>query len=122
MVNEKTIRKYIEEYGEISVKHFGPESERTIRRVLSAMRQEGTILISLPDQPNMRRRIEHCTDEEIEAYAKIQLASMQTQYFNTLLPIRKWVKNKTLLGLMGQFETIYEVKNDQLVMILPEAK
>lgn len=118
MVTEKAIRQFINQWGFIRVDHFGPEAERTVRRIVSEMRKEGKIMISVKREPNLRVNIESCTDEEIEAYAQTQIASMGTQYFNTLRPMKQYIKNKALLSMMGGLELMFEEKDGQLEMKL----
>ena len=120
MVTEKKIKEFIEQNGFVRINQFEDGSERTVRRVVSGMRKEGRILISVKREPNLRVAIESCTEEEVNEYARIQMASMGTQYFNTLKPIKDYIKNQKLLELMGEFEMMFDGKNGQFEMRLED--
>lgn len=114
MPTENEIATIVETRGQINVLHFGEENERQVRKTLSRMRKQGIITIALADEPNVRRKVEMCEDKQIEEYAHSNLTSMKTQYFNTLVPIKKYIKDKKLLEMMGHLELIYEGVQDTL--------
>lgn len=70
------------------------KDDRHARKLISELSQEGIILI--PVATRTYRRIELCTEEEIEAYYFTQLKSMNTQYFQRLKPLTDYIKKERL--------------------------
>lgn len=90
-------KDYIAVMGSIDIRNN--PNERIIREAISELRKEGIILIPIKA---VYHRIENLDQETIDNYVKHQIAHMQTQYFNTLLPVKKYVKNEKLINLIGQ--------------------
>lgn len=70
------------------------KDDRPARRKISELSKEGIIFI--PVTTRTYRRIELCTEEEIENYYYMQLKSMNTQYFQRLKPLEEHIKKERL--------------------------
>lgn len=73
--------------------------ERQIRKAVSELRKEGIIFLPIKHE---YWRIDYVTSDKIEEYAQTQIAHLQTQYFNTLLPIKRYIKDEALRHKIGQ--------------------
>ena len=87
---EPNIDTLLREYEEITFY----KDDRPARRKISELSKEGIIFI--PIATRTYRRIELCTEEEIEAYYFTQLKSMNTQYFQRLKPLTDYIKKERL--------------------------
>jgi hypothetical protein len=105
-VSKAEIRQRIKLFHNIDTYVYGEENERTVRKVISELRKEGLILI--PVRPRYYTDIEFVRQDEIDAFVRSQIQSMRTQYFNTLRPIKRFIKNKELVKLMGGLDLLYE--------------
>jgi transposase len=79
-------------------------SERTIRQLLSQLRKEGIIFIPSKRGKGVYVRIDKAQQDEIEQYAQAQSRHFKTQYFNTMLPMKKYLSDQKLKELFGQLE------------------
>jgi len=80
---------------------FPQYNERMFRKAISELRKDGEIYIpSYKDGNYYHTSI--LTDEQIEQFAIAQVHHWKTQYFNTILPIKKFIKEETLRELMGE--------------------
>lgn len=73
--------------------------ERQIRKAISELRKEGIIFLPIKHE---YWRIDSLTEDKVEEYARAQVAHLQTQYFNTLLPIKRYIKDDRLRNTIGQ--------------------
>ena len=71
--------------------------ERFVRKMISELSKEGIIFV--PIATRTYRRIDLCTEEQIEAYYYTQLKSMNTQYFQRLKPLVNYIKKERLNAL-----------------------
>jgi hypothetical protein len=83
-------------------------SERTIRQLLSQLRKEGIIFIPSKLGKGVYVRIDIANKEEIEQYAQAQSRHFMTQYFNTMLPMKKYLSDQKRKELFGQLEGLSE--------------
>lgn len=84
------LKELIKDRSEISF----AKDERAVRKALSELSKEGIIFI--PIAPRTYRKIELCTDKQIEDYYLTQLSSMNTQYFQRLKPLADRIKKERL--------------------------
>ncbi len=84
------------------------KNERVIRQLLSQLRREGIIFIPSKLGKGVYVRIDHAAQEEIDQYAKAQAKHFKTQYFNTMLPMKRFVEDQKLIELFGHFEGVME--------------
>ena len=89
----KILKELIKDRDEVSF----AKDERAVRKVLSELSKEGIIFI--PIETRTYRKIELCTDKQIEEYYLTQLSSMNTQYFQRLKPLEKHIKKERLNDL-----------------------
>ena len=82
--------------------------ERIIRSILSQLRKEGVLFIPSDQGKGIYIRIDHANRSEIESYAKAQARHFRTQYFNTMLPMKKYVEDLKLLRMLGRLEGILD--------------
>ena len=82
--------------------------ERIIRSILSQLRREGVLFIPSDQGKGIYIRIDHANRAEIESYAKAQARHFRTQYFNTMLPMKKYVEDLKLLRMLGRLEGILD--------------
>ena len=82
--------------------------ERIIRSILSQLRREGVLFIPSDTGKGIYIRIDHANRSEIESYAKAQARHFRTQYFNTMLPMKKYVEDLKLLRMLGRLEGILD--------------
>jgi len=82
--------------------------ERIIRSILSQLRKEGVLFIPSDKGKGIYIRIDHANRSEIESYAKAQARHFRTQYFNTMLPMKKYVEDLKLLRMLGRLEGILD--------------
>lgn len=82
--------------------------ERIIRSILSQLRKEGVLFIPSDQGKGIYIRIDHANRTEIESYAKAQARHFKTQYFNTMLPMKKYVEDLKLLRMLGRLEGILD--------------
>lgn len=106
IITKDEIRNRIKTFHNIDTFAYGEENERTVRKCISELRKEGLILI--PVRPRYYTDIEFVRQDEIDAFVRSQIQSMRTQYFNTLRPIKRFIKNKELVKLMGGLDLLYE--------------
>lgn len=88
------------------------QSERAIRQILSQLRKEGVIFIPSKLGKGIYVRIDHASKEEIDVYARSQAKHFKTQYFNTMLPMKKYVQDQHLQSLFGQLEDVMSDEGD----------
>lgn len=74
--------------------HLGDKDDRYKRNMISNLRKENIIYISVGNRSY--RLIEKCNSMQIEKYINTQIKSMQTQYFNTLNPVKKYMTREQL--------------------------
>ena len=82
--------------------------ERIIRSILSQLRKEGVLFIPSDQGKGIYIRIDHANRSEIESYAKAQARHFRTQYFNTMLPMKRYVEDLKLLRMLGRLEGILD--------------
>jgi len=82
--------------------------ERIVRSVLSELRKEGILFIPSDQGKGIYIRIDHANRSEIENYAKAQARHFKTQYFNTMLPMKRYVEDLKLLRMLGRLEGILD--------------
>lgn len=82
--------------------------ERVVRSVLSQLRKEGILFIPSDQGKGIYIRIDHANRNEIESYAKAQARHFKTQYFNTMLPMKRYVEDLKLLRMLGRLEGILD--------------
>ena len=79
---------------EIIVNTADYPQERIVRSVLSQLRKEGILFIPSDQGKGIYIRIDHASRNEIESYAKAQARHFKTQYFNTMLPMKRYVEDR----------------------------
>ena len=77
-------------------------NERLVRKLISELRKEGVIYI--PVESKLYRHIDLCTVDQIETFAKKQLAHMKKQYFNTLKPLNSALQDVKLKEMIGALD------------------
>ena len=93
---------------EIIVNTADYPQERIVRSVLSQLRKEGILFIPSDQGKGIYIRIDHAHRSEIESYAKAQARHFKTQYFNTMLPMKRYVEDLKLLRMLGRLEGILD--------------
>jgi hypothetical protein len=93
---------------EILVNTADYPQERIVRSVLSQLRKEGILFIPSDQGKGIYIRIDHANRCEIESYAKAQARHFKTQYFNTMLPMKRYVEDLKLLRMLGRLEGILD--------------
>ena len=93
---------------EILVNTADYPQERIVRSVLSQLRKEGILFIPSDQGKGIYIRIDHANRNEIESYAKAQARHFKTQYFNTMLPMKRYVEDLKLLRMLGRLEGILD--------------
>lgn len=83
-------------------------NERTIRQRLSQLRKVGIIFIPSKQGKGIYVRIDQAQPEEIEQYAQAQSRHFKTQYFNTMLPMKKYLSDQKRKELFGQLDGLAE--------------
>ena len=102
---KEQVKAIVEKQGYINVNHFGSGNERYVRDILSKLRYEG--FITVPMNKNWTYFHKDRVDQEtLNDYYKSQVAGWKKQYFNTILPIAREVKDVELIRLMGGFDEI----------------
>lgn len=102
---KQQVKQVIEEKGYINVNHFGSKSERSVRDAISELRKEG--FITVPMNKSWTYFHSDMVDQEtLNDYYQTQKAHLKKQYYNTLLPIAKEIKDKQMIGLMGGFDEL----------------
>ena len=99
-MNLEELKTAITDFAYVEKTDF-PVNERMIRRAISELRKEGTLYLPVHND-GAYYHIDMCSDEQIEAFAESQLSAWMTQYFNTILPIKKYIKEEKLKQFMGQ--------------------
>ena len=102
-MNEKLLQFILRHPYEVNT--TGASDERQIRDIISKLRKENVIYI--PIASKTYRHIDYCTIEQVEHYARTQIAHMRTQYFNTLRPLKSKLsdlKLKTMIEQLDLFE------------------
>ena len=84
------------------------KNERTIRQLLSQLRKEGFIFIPSKLGKGVYVRIDQASKDEIDQYARAQTKHFKTQYFNTMLPMKKFIEDQKLIELFGRFEGVMD--------------
>ncbi len=84
------------------------KSERSVRQLLSQLRKEGVIFIPSKLGKGVYIRVDQASKEEIDQYAHAQAKHFRTQYFNTMLPMKKFVDDQKLIELFGRFEGVMD--------------
>ena len=105
------ITKQIEFNKDDIIRMFGV-NERFVRRVISDLRANKTnpavfIPIYKKGQSGVYRRIENCTQEQIDRYIATQSASIKSHYFNTLKPLKNHMTDEHLAMLHG-YQNLFE--------------
>lgn len=104
---KEAIIEIINTQGFINVNHFGERAERRVRQILSELRKEG--FITVPMNNNWTYYHADKVDQaSLRAYYKQQKAHWKSQYFNTILPIARKVKDVKLQELMGGMSEIQD--------------
>ena len=102
---KEQVKQIVEEKGYINVNHFGTSTSRRVRQVLSELRKEG--FITVPMNSNWTYfHVDRVDQETLNHYYNTQKAHLIKQYYNTLLPIAKEVKDNKLIRLMGGFDAL----------------
>lgn len=78
--------------------------ERTVREAISELSKEGIIFIPSSIGKGIYVSIEGASEDEIVRYYQSQDKHFKTQYFNKVLPIKKWIINNNNAKLMGRLE------------------
>ena len=100
---QRSWKEFLTRESEIEFSNTDPE-ERIIRKAISELRKQGIIYIPIRSMYQGFRKyikFEDATKEQKQSYAKSQLKAWQTQYFNTIVPIKPEIKDERLLALMG---------------------
>jgi hypothetical protein len=74
------------------------KDNRRFRKVMSDLRKQGILFIPLGRNGDYKR-IEHCTQHEIDRYANEQIKSLITQYNNTVKPLKNYINSEMLKEL-----------------------
>lgn len=93
-------KEYLTSIGWVDTALENAKDERRIRQAISELRKEGLILIPLSSHYYIST--DRCSREDVEIFAEQQLAAWKTQYFNTILPLKKYLKDDGLVELMGR--------------------
>ena len=102
---KEQVKATIEEKGYINVNHFGTQTSRRVRQVLSELRKEG--FVTVPMNNNWTYfHVDKVDQKTLNDYYNKQKAHLKKQYFNTLLPIAKEIKDNQLIDLMGGFDEL----------------
>ena len=78
--------------------------ERTVREAISELSKEGLIFIPSSIGKGIYVIIDGASEDEIVKYYQSQDKHFKTQYFNKVLPIKKWIINNNNAKLMGRLE------------------
>jgi hypothetical protein len=78
--------------------------ERTVRNIISELRKEGLIFIPSSLGKGIYITIENASETEVVNFYNSQEKHFKTQYFNTMLPIKNWIKQNNNAKLMGRLE------------------
>lgn len=109
------LRNHIEIIKEDVAKIWGV-GERTVRHYIKDLRTDEEPCIFIPIYNSLNsgtyRQIEHCTREQIDQHINIQKAHVQSVYFDTLLPLKKYMTQQQQNELY-QFMTLFGV-NDEI--------
>ena len=82
------------------------DNPRAVRQAISELRKEGIIFIPSSIGKGIYVDINGANDAEIRAYYHAQERHFKTQYHNSLLPVKKWLKRHNNAKLMGRLETL----------------
>ena len=94
----KTYKERIRELDQIKLIENGNDN-RFQRKAISELRKEGIVFI--PIGSFIYKRIELCNEDERNDYINSQIASAKTNYYNTILPIRRFMNDEQLKQLHG---------------------
>jgi len=92
-------KEYLSSIGWVDTSLENPKDERKIRQAISELRKEGLILI--PASPHFYIDVNRCSREDAVMFAENQMAAWTTQYFNTVLPLKKFIGEQRFKELMG---------------------
>jgi len=81
------------------------DRSRQVRNILSELRNEGNIYIPITKSFYIHESV--ATQEQIETYYYSQTKHLSTQYFNTVKPLGKLVKDNKLTELMGTLDEAF---------------
>lgn len=82
--------------------------ERIVRKAISELGKEDWEYFYIPaKQKGIYKLARLSTNEEVNAFARTQLKSIQTIYFNKYRPMKEHISDQHLKDLMGQFEMIF---------------
>lgn len=73
---------------------FNGEDNRALRRSVSQLSKEGIIFVAVGNWKY--KRIERCTETERDAYIASRISALRTEYFNRIVPIKKYMKKEHL--------------------------
>ena len=82
------------------------DNERLVRKAVSELRKEGIIFTPIKSivqsQKHWYAREEVTMNEQMKKYARTQIKSWKTQYFNTIVPIKHYLEEQEFKELMGE--------------------
>lgn len=73
------------------------DRNRNQRRVLAELREQGIVFIPVGEY--RYKRIEKCKREEVDKYINERIASLRSQYFRSLKPVKDYMTEKQLKEL-----------------------
>lgn len=82
-------------------------NERAVREVLSELRKDGHIFIKSDLGKGVYVDIEKASKSEIAKYNRAQIRHFKTHYFNTMLPLKKYVSEMEHVRLFGRLEGVF---------------
>jgi len=92
-------KEYLSSIGWVDTSLENPKDERIIRKAVSELRKEGIILIPL--SAHYYIDVNRCSREDATVFAESQMKAWKTQYFNTVLPLKKFIGEQRFKELMG---------------------
>lgn len=101
---KELIKETVEQQGYILSTSLVGVGEREVRRSISELRKEGFILI--PMEKGCYVHADRLDQATINNFYQAQVAHLKKQYFNTVLPLARKVKDNQLIELMGGFDEI----------------
>lgn len=104
METKKELKKYFRTLGIIYTADY--VSERLVRKAISELRKEGMIFIPSDIGKGVYVEVSHASETEIKKYTHSQIRHFETQYFNTMLPMKRFVKDLDQVKLFGRLEGI----------------
>lgn len=92
-------KDYLTNMGYVDTSAENPKEERRIRQAISELRKDGIILI--PVSSHLYMDANRCDKQDAVTFAEAQVQAWKTQYFNTVLPLKKFIGEQRFKELMG---------------------